>query len=255
MQMPNIVINIPGIYKIKNLVNGKFYIGSTCNLKRRKGNHFAELGRNKHRNIKLQNAWNKYGESAFQFEVISTCPREYLLKLEYWFIKTLSPFYNIIQVQEDYKIKIKPLHKDKLRKSVNPRGSLPVSVFDINNNLIANFVCLSRCAEFLNTPVSGVSKCLRKGRPLNNKYIFKYTKKENIEYIDKRLTKAKLFTNEGQLLGLFDTYGQLAKYLNVSKDTIYRTINKKTTILSGKYLILKEKDKMQALNQNAEHSN
>ena len=253
--MPNVITNIAGIYKITNLVNGKFYIGSTCNLKRRKGNHFAELNRNKHCNIKLQNAWNKYGEKAFYFEIISTCPKEYLLKLEYWFIKTLSPFYNIIQVQEDYKIKIKSLHKDKSRESVNPRGSLPISVFDINNNLIANFVCLLRCAEFLNTPVSGISKCLKKGRPLNNKYIFKYTKKDNIEYIDNRLTKAKLFTKEGQFLGLFNTYEQLAKHLNVSKDTVYRTINKKTTFLSAKYLIFKEKDKMQVLNQSAERNN
>lgn len=59
-----------GIYKIINIVNNKFYIGSAVDLKRRKTRHFSELRNGKHRNIKLQRAWDKYGEHSFIFVVV-----------------------------------------------------------------------------------------------------------------------------------------------------------------------------------------
>jgi group I intron endonuclease len=59
-----------GIYKIINIINNKFYVGSAVDLKRRKARHFSELRTNKHNNRHLQTAWNKYGEQAFVFVVL-----------------------------------------------------------------------------------------------------------------------------------------------------------------------------------------
>ena len=59
-----------GIYKIINVKNNKFYIGSAVNFSRRKARHFSELHNNKHNNRYLQASWNKYGESAFVFVVV-----------------------------------------------------------------------------------------------------------------------------------------------------------------------------------------
>jgi group I intron endonuclease len=59
-----------GIYKIINVVNNKFYVGSAVDFKRRKTRHFSELRNKKHNNKKLQNAWNKYGEQAFVFVIV-----------------------------------------------------------------------------------------------------------------------------------------------------------------------------------------
>ena len=59
-----------GIYRIVNLTNGKFYIGSAVNLERRWYMHRNRLNAGKHRNAHLQAAWNKYGEAAFEFRVI-----------------------------------------------------------------------------------------------------------------------------------------------------------------------------------------
>lgn len=63
-----------GIYKIINVVNNKFYVGSAVDFKRRKTRHFSELRVGKHNNQKLQNAWNKYGEQAFVFVVVEELP-------------------------------------------------------------------------------------------------------------------------------------------------------------------------------------
>jgi group I intron endonuclease len=59
-----------GIYKIINIVNNKFYVGSAVDLKRRKARHFSELRNNRHNNRYLQAAWVKYGEQAFVFVVV-----------------------------------------------------------------------------------------------------------------------------------------------------------------------------------------
>ena len=59
-----------GIYKIINVVNNKFYVGSAVDLKRRKTRHFSELRTGKHNNRHLQAAWVKYGEQSFIFVVV-----------------------------------------------------------------------------------------------------------------------------------------------------------------------------------------
>src|SRR5258706_4141008 len=59
-----------GIYKIINVVNNKFYVGSAIDCKRRKTRHFSELRNGVHKNRHLQAAWNKYGEQAFVFVVV-----------------------------------------------------------------------------------------------------------------------------------------------------------------------------------------
>ena len=59
-----------GIYKITNIINNKMYIGSSENLERRRNEHFRELKANRHSNVKLQHAYNKYGVDNFKFEVL-----------------------------------------------------------------------------------------------------------------------------------------------------------------------------------------
>lgn len=84
-----------GIYKILNTASGKIYIGSTYSLSRRKWQHFNSLKRGKHSSNKLQRAYDKYGKECFVFEILVLSPREYLVKLEQWFLDTLKPEYNI----------------------------------------------------------------------------------------------------------------------------------------------------------------
>ena len=58
------------IYKIRNVVNGNFYIGSTIDSRKRFWAHRKDLRLGVHICIHLQRAWNKYGEDCFKFEVI-----------------------------------------------------------------------------------------------------------------------------------------------------------------------------------------
>ena len=92
-----------GVYLISNNVNGKCYVGSTIHLDQRRREHFSKLANNKHINVHLQNAYNKYGREAFDFEVLETIDiddniKDKLLKREQFWIDNLKPEYNILLV-------------------------------------------------------------------------------------------------------------------------------------------------------------
>ena len=75
--------NTRGIYRIRNLVNGKMYIGfASMNFGDRRDSHFACLRNNYHFNHDLQNDFNKYGESNFVFEVVEEIESDDILKYQ-----------------------------------------------------------------------------------------------------------------------------------------------------------------------------
>ena len=59
-----------GIYMIRNLLNGKGYIGKTTRMSKRLREHKTELIRGNHFNPHLQAAWNKYGKRNFSFTIL-----------------------------------------------------------------------------------------------------------------------------------------------------------------------------------------
>lgn len=75
-----------GIYKILCKVSGKFYIGSSQELTRRKIHHYNRLRANKHGNPHLQNSFNLYGESAIIFNILEHCEVDELLIREQFYI-------------------------------------------------------------------------------------------------------------------------------------------------------------------------
>jgi group I intron endonuclease len=58
------------VYRIKNVVSGSFYIGSSSNLKERWRSHRKQLRGKRHPNKHLQASWNKHGEDCFLFEIL-----------------------------------------------------------------------------------------------------------------------------------------------------------------------------------------
>ena len=81
-----------GIYKIICRANGKFYVGSTNDLVVRWQTHRARLRGGKHENAHLQNAWNKYGESTFGYEVVEYVPENKLFDIEQGYLDRLGAY-------------------------------------------------------------------------------------------------------------------------------------------------------------------
>ena len=61
---------IIGIYKIKNLINNKVYIGSSTSILVRFSAHKNTLRKNEHFNKHLQSAYNIYGLENFSFDIL-----------------------------------------------------------------------------------------------------------------------------------------------------------------------------------------
>lgn len=108
-----------GIYKILNILNGDFYIGSAVHFYNRKSKHLTTLRSGKHNNKHLLHAFNKYGEENFKFFLIEECTKENLPILEQKYIDDLNPHYNICKVVEGrWGLKHDESTKSKIKESV-----------------------------------------------------------------------------------------------------------------------------------------
>ena len=88
-------MSICGVYKIQNSQTGDYYIGSSIDIHKRWIQHRNKLRRNYKDNPILQNAWNKYGEENFVFEILEECDRNEALRLETQLLVELQPYYNV----------------------------------------------------------------------------------------------------------------------------------------------------------------
>jgi group I intron endonuclease len=77
-----------GIYGIRNLINGKIYVGKTgMNFGDRWDSHRSLLNNGKHDNPHLQKAWDKYKQENFEFIVLEDCSVDELSDREKHYIK------------------------------------------------------------------------------------------------------------------------------------------------------------------------
>lgn len=82
--------NCCGVYIFRNTINGKCYIGSTVmTLKKRMEHHLWHLRENKHKNNHFQSAWNKYGEDAFEYDILEVCDKKDCLVREQYYLDTI----------------------------------------------------------------------------------------------------------------------------------------------------------------------
>ncbi len=80
----------PAVYVARNLVTNKVYVGSSINAVTRIRDHKRNLVKGIHSNQHLQQAWDKVGSTNFVWEVVETCSRKELLKLELEWILRLK---------------------------------------------------------------------------------------------------------------------------------------------------------------------
>lgn len=91
--------SISGIYQIQSQIKPeRIYIGSAMKINMRWHQHRYDLRKNQHGSIKLQNHYNKYGESDLTFVVLEECSIDMLIIREQYYIDTFNPFFNICRI-------------------------------------------------------------------------------------------------------------------------------------------------------------
>ena len=200
-----------GIYKIVNIVNGNFYIGSSSNIQKRRQKHFRYLRNGEHENKHLQNAFNKYGDSAFIFEVIKYVEQSQLLEEEQVLLNEhfgKPYFYNICGTAGSFSVKgrIKSnLHRERIAQSVKQ--------FYKQNPLHKE-----KLAEY------------RRGTiiPEETRQKMRESKKRGNVHHNAKLTESIVQEIRNKYQPRTYSYGKLAEEFGVDRKTIIRIIQRKT---------------------------
>lgn len=114
------------IYRITNMANDYYYIGSAESFSRREWQHKYDLKRGVHKNPRLQAAWNKYGADMFVFEVLEEVPEgQHILQVEdMWLVQHVGKpeCYNINPSAESPRSGVRHTDATKAKTSANRKG-------------------------------------------------------------------------------------------------------------------------------------
>lgn len=202
-----------GIYKITNLVNNKVYIGQSISIERRFKDHVSGLNGGYGHNLHFQNAWNKYGQDNFKFEIleeIENCnlldEREiYYISLynsnnpKYGYNKTIGG--NTILIDENYRIYIS-------KNKINNKAKRILTYKEVSEIKLA-MACLMDRKEI--AKMYNVSTKVLTSISINASY--KYVLPELSEYIHNLKQKMIDERNKG-ILKLFDSGKRIIDIIN-----------------------------------------
>lgn len=92
--MADPILRLSGVYVIRNIVNGKVYVGSSFRLKARWKQHTSHLKRHAHCNQYLQRSWDKHGAENFVFDVLEeVVGKANLTAREQYWMDTLNAYH------------------------------------------------------------------------------------------------------------------------------------------------------------------
>lgn len=164
---------IPVIYGIQNTITQKWYIGSCLDMKDRFERHRYYLRHNQHHSTKLQRAYNKDGEEAFEVYVLYN-----LRKDEDRFVTEQSYIESYNSVKDGYNMLERCIYVDNFRLSDEARNNFLSYIKTLQKAVIAidrftgeiehTFESITEAASYYHTSSSNISRAC--------KGIFRYIK-------------------------------------------------------------------------------
>lgn len=123
------------IYQIIHKDSGYRYIGQTTRKPiKRWREHLYSLRANKHPNRYLQSAWNKYGENAFEFQILKQCNSlEELNKSETEMIKNGLNLFNLAEGGNAFQ------HSEEAKEYIANSNKIPVVGMNIKTGEIKEY--------------------------------------------------------------------------------------------------------------------
>ena len=240
------------IYKIVNLINGHLYIGSTSrSLKKRKVDHLYHLRRNSHHCAHLQNAWNKYGEESFSFEIVEDLLfpsdsskdyiNEYLINQEIYYITSLEAEYNTCrEINRGRLGREKSL--EEIQKWRDSRGETKEETRRRIREARSKQTITSEHKQAISRALKG--RCTKPGG-------WKHSSETIAKMVSSTLASKKanpkrpfeVYTSDGKtLLYQFDLLPEAEVALNMDRRIIWRVLNNsKSHITRGYFFKYKEK--------------
>lgn len=174
----------PGVYIIKNIYNGKIYIGSTGDLFYRLKSHRNSIIKNNHSNKHLLSAINKYGIDCFEFNVLMFTTSDNLMKYEQYFIDLYKPQYNIqpfAYLNRGYKHTKEAIEKIRLSGIGRKTNNRTIIQLDMNGDILNEWSSIDEAGRKLNINSKNICTVCKYysgdgkiKRPSAGGYIWKY---------------------------------------------------------------------------------
>ena len=167
---------------IINLINQKFYIGSSKNIYYRIAKHKSRLRKNKHGNSYLQNSINKYGIEKFEVRILETCPEENLLQREQLYLDILNPEYNLVKdairqtKTKEFCKKMSEIMKESYKQGRSvPKRTRAVNVYNYKGEFIKTYSQRKLLTTELGLGKTSVARVLTKNTTHTQGYQLFYT--------------------------------------------------------------------------------
>jgi len=206
------------IYCIRNIKNGKAYIGQTTKkLKRRKAQHISDLSMGKHTNTYLQNAWNKYGKEAFEISILLECETlEELNEKEIYYINQEKSMY----YQNGYNIEYGGSNYERppiIGEKVREKLSTPVLQYDKQGNFIREWSSITEAQD--NTIANNISNVVTGKMQSSGGFMWRYKTDNypkkiepyNNTYGDYAKKKVAQYDLDGNLIKVWDSITEAQK--------------------------------------------
>lgn len=256
-------IPITGIYAIRNLKNNNLYIGSSINIQARLEKHRSLLRGNVHENIYLQNAYNKYGENSFIFELLEleTIQDNLIVREQFW-IDNLKPKYNLCK--DAVRHTFTEISKKKLSNSrkklfqegkILPNCSKSIDQYSLSGQFIKTWKTIKEASLYLPVSEDSIRKNIaRKDFVFRSKFLFRIHVENPPEFIEipskkvmhkpgnnKPILLVDIITNREIY---FKSRKDCAKYFKVTPSCIYSIIKTQRTYKNRYKLALIKSDKL-----------
>lgn len=197
---------ICGIYGIKNIVNGKMYVGQAINIYKRWKDHIDDLNEDKHYNIHLQRSWNLYGQENFKFFILEECSQEDLNQKEIFYVDKFNAYINgynqtrggdgslgykhndetiekMCKIQQE---RFQDVSNREVLRDAHKFESKPILQIDFSGNVIYEWPSVNWAAKTLNLNIIAITNALklRQRKKTYAGYIWIYSCDYNPETFD-----------------------------------------------------------------------
>jgi group I intron endonuclease len=223
--MKNKIKILFGVYLIKNKINGKIYIGSSNNIRKRWNEHKNDLRNDEHHSKHLQKSYKKYGIENFEFLILEEVQSAIgLFALEQQYLDKHRPFdrnigYNISETA----IGPTGVVRNDLKRFNIENKSKKVYQYSLNGVFLKKWNSVTEAASFYKKGKSDISRNCLKKTIQSFGYIWRYDYIENLdinEIKNKNKRKITQLTIDNVVIKEWESITEASKFLKINASKI-----------------------------------
>ncbi len=246
IEILNLTKNRSGIYMWTNKLNGKKYVGSSVDLRRRLIEYYNANRLMKYNNMPINSALLKHGYQSFTLTILEFCGKYNIMSKEKYYFDVYEPYYNILKTPgspsrgsgwtrseatiENMRLAASQRSPETLAKLSEAQSSkIKVEVTDLETNTTISYHSVRATARALGIDRRYILHYvyLNQDNPVLNRYIFKLLKnndensdavnKQIVQKTSKRVEVTNVVTNE---VTVYPTIGATARALGYRQPSI-----------------------------------